>query len=128
MFANRRSARSVLLATALAAGITATAAGCGASPPAAAPATTSAAPSASAASGSPASTKLAGVVSCLQAHGMAISSGATSKEVKATYRALPPAQQLSDFSACGSLLPANLRQKIQALINEREAATATASP
>jgi hypothetical protein len=128
MFANRHFGLSALLAASLGVGIAATAAGCGSSPHNTAPATTSAAPSATAAhSGSSASAQLGGIVSCLNARGMALPGGVKAAQIRAAYEALPPAQQLSDFKACENLLPAELRQKIQALINEREAAP-TATP
>ena len=134
MFASRRFVLPVLLATSLGVGTAATAAGCGSSPHAAAPTTTPAAPTTSAApppathpSGSSASARLAGVVSCLKAHGMALPGGVKAAQVRAAYEALPPAQQLSDFTACNYLLSAKLRQKIQKLINEREAASSASA-
>ena len=131
MFANGRLVPRVLLAASLGAGITATAAGCGSSAPAVAPAS-SAAPSPSSAapspkphhSGSSGGAKLTSLAGCLRSHGVTLPSGATATEVKGAYRALSPAQQLSDFNACGNLMSAKLRQKIQALIG---AATPTAT-
>ncbi len=118
MFANPRFALSVLLAVSLAAASVTTVAGCGGSSPAAGPVTTSAAP----ATATPSESKqpkisqavLQNVVNCMKSQGVSFSEAAlTAKEVKDAFRALAVAKQQSVFAACGSALPANIRQVVQ---------------
>ena len=127
MSANRRFPASVSLVAGLAIGTVTTVAACGSSPPAVAPATTSAAPSATAAPSPPKQPQvsqavLQNVARCLQAHGVSIpAESATGKEGKAlrdAFRALPLPKQHSVFAACGSLLPADLRQTVQQRMTE----------
>ena len=131
MFATRRFTISVLLAASL--GTAVTAAGCGESSPAAAPATISAAPSATVAPAPSKSPKISAavlqnVINCMKSHGVNFSTARlTAKEVKDTFRSLPVARQQAVFNACGSLLPADVRQVVQQRIAEETAGT-TASP
>jgi hypothetical protein len=133
MSVNHRVALSVMLTASLGAGVAVTAAGCGGSSPAATgtPAVT-ASPAASAsatASGSPVNAALlASAISCLRAQGLAVADSASLKQVKATFSALPVAKQQSDFTACGPLLPAAIRQQVAERIADEEAARPTASP
>jgi hypothetical protein len=135
MSVNRRIALSVMLTASLGAGVTVTAAGCGGSSPAAAgtpavtaPAAASPSPSASA-SGSPVNAALlVSVIRCLRSHGLAVADSAPLKQVKVAFKALPVAEQQRDFTACGSLLPATIRQKVAERIADEEAARPTASP
>jgi len=135
MSVNHRVALSVMLTASLGAGVAVTAAGCGGSSPAATgtPAVT-ASPTASAsafatASGSPVNAALlASAISCLRAQGLAVADSASLKQVKATFSALPVAKQQSDFTACGPLLPAAIRQQVAERIADEEAARPTASP
>jgi hypothetical protein len=132
MSVNHRVALSVMLTASLGAGVAVTAAGCGGSSPAATgtPAVT-ASPTASAsatASGSPVNAALlASAISCLRAQGLAIADSASLKQVKATFSALPVAKQQSDFTACGPLLPAAIRQQVAERIADEQAARPTAS-
>jgi hypothetical protein len=135
MSVNRRFVLSVMLTVCLGASVAVTAAGCGGSSPAATgtPAVTassSASPSASAAaSGSPVNVALlASVISCLRSHGLAVADSAPLKQVKVAFKALPVAEQQRDFTACGPLLPATIRQKVAERIADEEAARPTASP
>lgn len=135
MSVNRRIALSVMLTASLGAGVTVTAAGCGGSSPAAAetPAVSaSASPPATAtatASGSPVNAALlASVIRCLRSHGLAVADSAPLKQVKVAFKALPVAEQQRDFTACGPLLPATIRQKVAERIADEEAARPTASP
>jgi hypothetical protein len=137
MSVNRRFALSVMLTASLGAGVAVTAAGCGGSSPAATgtPAVT-ASPTASAsatatatASGSAVNAALlASVISCLRSHGLAVADSAPLKQVKAAFKALPVTGQQSDFTACGPLLPATIRQKVAERIADEQAARPTASP
>jgi hypothetical protein len=133
MSVNRRFALSVMLTASLGAGVTVTAAGCGGASPAASgtPAVT-ASPTASAtatASGSPVNAALlASVIRCLRSHGLAVADSAPLKQVKTAFKALPVAEQQNDFTACGPLLPATIRQKVAERIADEEAARPTASP
>jgi hypothetical protein len=133
MSVNHRVALSVILTASLGAGVAVTAAGCGGSSPAATgtPAVT-ASPTASAsatASGSPVNAALlASAISCLRAQGLAVADSASLKQVKATFSALPVVKQQSDFTACGPLLPAAIRQQVAERIADEEAARPTASP
>jgi hypothetical protein len=105
-----RSTAVIVLALSAASGVAVTAAGCGgptvasARQPAAkagkAPKTSAPAP--------------ASLITCLNSHGVSIPAGAGNKQVKSAFKTLPAAQQQSAYTACGSLLPAKLRQKIQA--------------
>jgi hypothetical protein len=134
MSVNRRFALSVMLTASLGAGLAVTAAGCGGSSPTAsgspgmtssAAVTASAAASASAtatASDSPVNAALlARVISCLRSHGLAVADGAPLKQVKTAFKALPVAEQQSDFMACGPLLPATIRQKVAERIADEAA-------
>jgi hypothetical protein len=133
MSVNRRVALSVMLTVSLGAGVAVTAAGCGGSSPAASgtPAVT-ASPTASAAataSGSPVNAALlASAISCLRSHGLAVADSAPLKQVRTAFKALPVAEQQRDFTACGSLLPATIRQEVAERIADEEAARPTASP
>jgi hypothetical protein len=130
---NRRIALSVMLTASLGAGVTVTAAGCGGSSPAAAgtPAVSASAspPATATASGSPVNAALlASVIRCLRSHGLAVADSAPLKQVKVAFKALPVAEQQRDFTACGPLLPATIRQKVAERIADEEAARPTASP
>jgi phospholipase C len=86
-------------------------------PATAKPTTSSTAPStATTLAGSSGSGQLAGVVNCLRTHGVATPDGATAKQVRAGFAALPKAEEQSVFTACASSLPPKLRQKLQARI------------
>ena len=132
MSVNHRVALSVMLTASLGAGVAVTAVGCGGSSPAATgtPAVT-ASPTASAsatASGSPVNAALlASAISCLRAQGLAIADSTSLKQVKATFSALPVAKQQSDFTACGPLLPAAIRQQVAERIADEQAARPAAS-
>ena len=133
MSVNRRIALSVMLTASLGAGVTVTAAGCGGSSPAAAetPAVSASAspPATATASGSPVNAALlASVIRCLRSHGLAVADSAPLKQVKVAFKALPVAEQQRDFTACGPLLPATIRQKVAERIADEEAARPTASP
>jgi hypothetical protein len=134
---SRRFALWVMLTASLGAGVAIAAAGCGGSSPAASgsPAVTAsptAPPSASAsasASGSAVNAALlASVTNCLRSHGLAVADGALLKQVKVAFTALPLAGQQHDFTACGPLLPATIRQKVAQRIADEEAARPAASP
>jgi hypothetical protein len=84
------------------------AAGCGPMPFAPAPSPTKTA------SGSSGSAQRATVVHCLQSHGVSLQPGATDKQVRSAFAALPAAQRQSVFAACASTLPSKLRQQFQA--------------
>ena len=133
MFVNRRFALSVMLTVSLGAGVAVTAAGCGGSSPAAS-GTPAASPTASAAATATASGSavnaalLASVISCLRSRGLAVADSAPLKQVKTAFKALPVAEQQRDFTACGPLLPATIRQKVAERIADEEAARPTASP
>jgi hypothetical protein len=63
----------------------------------------------------------ASVTACLKTHGAALPAGATAKQVRNAFRALPLAKQQSAFTACESLLPVLVRQIIQQdLAKEKE--------
>ena len=136
MFANRNFAVSVLLAAALGAGTVTGVAGCGGSSPAAPPVTTSAAPPTPSATPTTAKSKqpkvsqaeLQSVVNCMKSHDVTFTDArVTAKEIKNAFRALPVARQQSVFAACGSTLPASVRQVVQQRI-AAETAAASASP
>jgi hypothetical protein len=121
---------SVMLAVSLGSGTVITVAGCGGSSPAAAPVTTSAAPPAAA---TPSESKqpkisqavLQNVVNCMKSQGVNFSEAKVSaKTVKDAFRALSVTKQQSVFAACGSALPANIRQVVQ----QRMAQETTGSP
>jgi hypothetical protein len=65
----------------------------------------------------------ANVISCLDSHGMSVPAGATTELVKSAFNALPAAQRQNTYNACGSLLPAKLRQKIQARLTATPSAS-----
>jgi hypothetical protein len=108
MSANRRCARSSLLVASLGVSAAIAAAGCGPLPAAPAPSPTATA------GGSSGGAQRAPVVDCLQGHGVSLPPGATDKQVRAAFAALPAAQQQTVFAACASALPAKLRQQLQA--------------
>jgi hypothetical protein len=68
------------------------------------------------------------VISCLRSRGLAVADSAPLKQVKTAFKALPVAEQQRDFTACGPLLPATIRQKVAERIADEEAARPTASP
>src|ERR1700733_12932280 len=114
-----------MLTASLGAGVTVTAAGCGGSSPAAAetPAVSASAspPATATASGSPVNAALlASVIRCLRSHGLAVADSAPLKQVKVAFKALPVAEQQRDFTACGPLLPATIRQKVAERIADEE--------
>ena len=116
MLIGSRSTAAIVLALCAATGVTVTAAGCGGTP---------------AASASPPGAKAgktrppvpADVVSCLNGHGMSVPAGATAKQVESDLSAMPAGQQQSVYFACSSLLPAKLRQKIQARLTATPSAS-----
>ena len=124
---NHRFTMSVLLITALGAGLAAAAAGCGSSspaPPAPAPSTSS---PAAISSGSPANAALlASVIHCLQSHGATLADSAQLNQIRTAFKALPIPQQQKDFTACGPLLPPTFRQEIAERIADEQAAASTA--
>lgn len=97
----------VLLALGLGSAVVTTTAGCGS------PASPAAAPSPSSSHAGAAA--LAAGISCLDAHGMSVASGATARQVESDVIALPAAQRKSDFDACKSLLPAKISQRLSQL-------------
>ena len=112
MLTGSRYTATIVLALCVALGVTVTAAGCGGSP--ATSATSAGSPTAKAGKGSKTSAPApADVISCLNSHGMSIPAGATTRQVKLAYSALPAAQQQSVSNACSSLLPAKFWQKVQ---------------
>jgi hypothetical protein len=108
MMANHRWV-SALLALGLGCGVVTTAAACGS-------ATSSTAAATASPSGSHAlKAALPGVISCLDAHGMSVPTGATAQQVETALIALPAAQRKSDFDTCKSLMPANISQRLSQL-------------
>ena len=119
MLIGSRSTAAIVLALCATCGVTATAAGCGGSPAASA-----SLPGAKAGKGSKAGAPApADVISCLNSHGMSVPAGATTGQVKLAFNALPVARQQSVYNACGSLMPAKFRQKIQAKLTPTPSAT-----
>ena len=85
-------------------------------------------PATATASGSPVNAALlASVIRCLRSHGLAVADSAPLKQVKVAFKALPVAEQQRDFTACGPLLPATIRQKVAERIADEEAAASAAS-
>jgi len=127
MTADRSVTRSRLLAASLVLGIAITIAACGNSSHALGATTTSTTrSSATTAAGPSRSAKRAAVVQCLTSHGMAVPVAATARQIRAAVVALPVAQQQSLFTACASLLPPTLREKLQALIAQGGSTTTLA--
>ncbi len=131
MSVNYRLVLPVMLAASLGAGVAVTAAGCGGPSPAAAgtaaPAASPSSPAAATGSGpgSPVDAALlASAIRCLRSHGLAVADSASLKQVKLAFGALPVARQQSDFTACGPLLPATVRQQVQERIADEQAARA----
>ena len=105
-----RSAAVIMLALSAASGVAVTAAGCGG--PTVASARQPAAKAGNASkTGAPVP---ANIITCLNSHGVSVPAGAGNKQMKSALKTLPVAQQQGVYNACGSLLPAQLRQKIQA--------------
>jgi hypothetical protein len=105
-----RSTAVIVLALSAASGVAVTAAGCGG--PTVASARQPAAKAGKASkTGAPTP---ANIITCLNSHGVSVPAGAGNKQMKSALKALPVAQQQAAYNACGSLLPAKLRQKIQA--------------
>jgi hypothetical protein len=125
MSTNRRFIRSLLLAAGLAVCVATTAAGCGGS---STPTTSAGSPSpAKKPAPSSGSAQLPAVVSCFKSQGVAIPDGATDKQVRATFMALPKTQQQTVFAACASTLPPNLRQKLQTRVASQGSAATPAT-
>jgi len=127
MTADRSVTCSRLLTASLALGIAITTAACGSSSHALVATTTSTTRSSvTTAAGPSRSAKRAAVVLCLTSHGMDVPVAATARQIRAAVVALPVAQQQSLFTACASLLPPTLREKLQALIAQEESTTTVA--
>jgi hypothetical protein len=116
---NHRLVVSVSIATGIGLATLATAVACGGSSPAARPATASAAPSVTAAPSQHhqqkiSQTTLDNVVKCMKSQGVAFPrTDVMAKDVKDAFRALPVAGRQKVVAACGSLLPAEIRQVVE---------------
>jgi hypothetical protein len=116
MLTGHRPAAVLMLSLSLGLGTAIT--GCGSSPGAAA----SAGPSATK-THKPGSPLAAGIIDCLNGHGMTLPAGATAKQAESAFRALPLSQRQRVYNACESQLPAKFRQKIQARLTATPSAT-----
>lgn len=115
---HRPAAALVLMVMLLSLGLGTAVTGCGSSP-ASAPANVNPATTKTHKPGSPLS---AGILGCLNSHGMSLPAGATSRQAEGAFRALPASQRQSVYDACNSLMPAKFRQRVQARLSSTPSA------